>query len=261
MRIEIYLDDAQHPFQTITPPEKFKLQTEAIADGEHQLRFKTIDSDGSVSQRIVTFKVHNGPAIAVHGISEGDTLSGNIDVLVNAYGSHIGDEFEPERIETPAPVPTWAWVLVLVVIAWGAGYLATALTTELGTSLSVSGTNASSVVETSGASAGDASLVLGEQVYGNNCSSCHQQSGEGLPGVFPPLRGNPAVLAEDATDHITAVIAGVANKVIDGVSYAAPMPPFSALSDEEVAAVVNHERRSWGNNAVIVSAEDVAALR
>jgi len=40
------------------------------------------------------------------------------------------------------------------------------------------------------------------------------------------------------------------------------MPGFgSILSDEEVAAVVNHERTSWGNNAKMVSAADIAKFR
>jgi cytochrome c oxidase cbb3-type subunit 2 len=40
------------------------------------------------------------------------------------------------------------------------------------------------------------------------------------------------------------------------------MPPFGPqLNDAEVAAVVNHERSSWGNGAPLVRAEDVAAVR
>jgi len=259
VRIEIYLDDNETPIQVITPPEKFKLKTEAIPDGEHTLVFRTIAGDGSISQRSINFKVHNGPAIAVHGIRDGDTLSGNIDVLVNAYGSHIGDEFEPERIETPAPVPTWAWVLVLIVIGWGAGYISTALTDKLqlrGADVIVQNS------DTSQAGSNNASSALGEQIYGNNCSSCHQQNGSGLPGVFPPLLNNPAIIADDPAEHIDAILNGLVNKVIDGVSYAAPMPPFGdLLSDEEIAAVVNHERRSWGNNGAPVSSDQVRARR
>jgi cytochrome c oxidase cbb3-type subunit 2 len=40
------------------------------------------------------------------------------------------------------------------------------------------------------------------------------------------------------------------------------MPPFGPqLSDEQIAAVMNHERTSWGNAARTVSAADVAAVR
>ena len=259
MRIEIYLDDNETPIKVLIPPEKFKLETETIPDGEHTLVFRTIADDKSTSQRLMSFKVHNGPAIAVHGIRDGDTLSGNIDVLVNAYGSHIGDEFEPGQIETPAPVPTWAWVLALVVIGWGAGYLTTALTDEFEIRSAVATTQKPSILQTSDS---DASFVLGEQIYGNNCSSCHQQNGTGLSGVFPSLVNNPAVMADDPTDQISAILYGLANKVIDGVSYAAAMPLFgNSLTDEEIAAVVNHVRRSWGNNSLPASSEQVADLR
>lgn len=258
MRIEVYLDGAAEPFQTLAPPEKFRLDTNALADGPHELAFKAIDDDGTASVRLVKFTVQNGPGIAVHGIVEGDTLSGDISILANAYGSRIGDEFEPVQMETPTPVPTWAWVLCLITLAWGAGYLSLELRHRIDTIVVHKASVATTGPETK--IAGWA--ALGEQIYGNNCASCHQTTGTGLPGVFPPLADNPAVLADDASTHIRAVLNGVANKVIDGVAYAAPMPPFgSLLSDEEVAAVVNHERTHWGNNAAIVAAEDVAALR
>jgi len=55
---------------------------------------------------------------------------------------------------------------------------------------------------------------------------------------------------------------GISNKIIDGVNYASPMPPFaSSLSIEDVAAVVNHEHTLWGNVAPTVSADEVKALR
>ena len=108
----------------------------------------------------------------------------------------------------------------------------------------------------------DASRGLGKQVYENNCASCHQLSGEGLPGVFPPLKGNAIVTAADPRDHVLIALNGLQGKAIDGISYAAPMPPLGAmLSDEEVAAVVNHERTSWGHNAPLVTPEQVRELR
>lgn len=100
------------------------------------------------------------------------------------------------------------------------------------------------------------------QLYTNVCAACHQANGTGLPGAFPPLVKNPAVLAADPTEHIRAILHGVSGKVIDGVSYPSPMPPFAAqLSDADVADIINHERGSWGNQAKQVTAEQVKALR
>ena len=264
MRIEIYVDDATEPLQVIRPPEKFRLDTTAIADGQHVLRFRAIDKGNDVSERVVPFLVQNGPEIAVHGLKAGDIVSGEITVLANAYSSRIGDEFEPVRIETPAPIPTWAWVLILVVLAWGAGYLSQELTNRVGVPFASNArsTDAATAADELPSSGSSDWAVLGEQVYGNNCASCHQGSGGGIPGVFPPLKGNPAITADDPSDHISTILNGLSGKTIDGVSYAAPMLPFGALlSDADVAAVVNHERSKWGNNAPLVSEADVAERR
>ena len=263
MRIEVYIDDATEPLQVIDPPETFTLDTTTLNDGQHVLRLRAIDTGDAVSERVVPFLVQNGPEIAVHGIAAGDTVSGDVTMLANAYSSRIGDEFEPVRIETPAPIPTWAWVLFLAVLAWGAGYLSQEFHDRVdvpyaSTAPAAASTGTGAVEEAAAAS----QAVHGEQVYGNTCASCHQGSGGGLPGVFPPLKGNPAVLAEDPADHINAILHGLSGKTIDGIRYPAPMPPFGALlSDADVAAVVNHERTQWGNDAPLVAEADVAARR
>src|SRR5699024_4595216 len=66
----------------------------------------------------------------------------------------------------------------------------------------------------------------------------------------------------NATEHIETILHGLQGKTIEGVSYAAVMPGFeNMLSDAEIAAIVNHERTSWGNDAPTVTAEDVAKVR
>lgn len=103
---------------------------------------------------------------------------------------------------------------------------------------------------------------LGSSMYATHCVACHQAGGTGLAAVFPPLVGNQVVLDDDPSEHIRTVLDGKSGSTIDGVTYASPMPAFAAqLSDEQVAAVVNHERTSWGNDARLVSAAAVAALR
>jgi cytochrome c oxidase cbb3-type subunit 2 len=102
----------------------------------------------------------------------------------------------------------------------------------------------------------------GAALYTANCSACHQASGEGLPGVFPSLKGNDVVNADDSTTHIQAVLRGVHDTRVGGVVYSSTMPPFAAtLSDAEIAAIIDHERSSWGNHGKPVSATQVAAER
>lgn len=104
--------------------------------------------------------------------------------------------------------------------------------------------------------------IDGASVYSNNCASCHQNNGRGVQGAFPSLLENPVVTDEDPTDHIRAVLYGMQGVPIEGEDYSGIMQPFEqTLSDEEVAAVINHERTSWDNNAPTITAEDVAKVR
>lgn len=93
--------------------------------------------------------------------------------------------------------------------------------------------------------------VSGEAVYAGQCSVCHGADGDGV-GNNPTLIGADIVANPDrANDHIELVLKGVA-----------PMPAFgNILNDAEIAAVVNHERVSWGNAGGTVESDDVAALR
>jgi len=109
---------------------------------------------------------------------------------------------------------------------------------------------------------GSALSGLGRDLYVTNCSSCHQSSGEGLPSVFPPLKGSGVVNKDDPTKHIQVVLNGMRGARAGGVAYSAAMPPFAAaLGDGEIAAVINFERSSWGNHGAPVTAEQVAAER
>ncbi|HET7369885.1 MAG TPA: cbb3-type cytochrome c oxidase subunit II [Gammaproteobacteria bacterium] len=105
-------------------------------------------------------------------------------------------------------------------------------------------------------------LPAGKPLFSANCAACHGAGGAGIPGVFPPLKGNPAVNDADPTKHITVVLGGLKGATIDGVKYAAQMPAFgSLLSDAEIAAIINYERSAWGNDAPHVTAQQVADQR
>jgi len=102
----------------------------------------------------------------------------------------------------------------------------------------------------------------GESLFTANCSACHQATGMGIPGAFPPLKGNAAVDAADPTLHIRTVLQGAHGVIIGGVKYDSAMPPFAGqLSDADVADIVNYERSSWGNHARPVTPTEVAAVR
>jgi mono/diheme cytochrome c family protein len=109
---------------------------------------------------------------------------------------------------------------------------------------------------------GRALSAQGASIFASHCSGCHGPDGEGIPGAFPPLKGDPVVNDRNPIPHIRTVLFGLQGKTINGIMYTGAMPAWAdQLSDEEVAAVINHERTSWGNNAPTITAEEVARIR
>ena len=272
MRIEIFIDDERGPRASFEPPGQFELDTSDLADGSHVLRVRAAGGEGPAGNEEIPFVVRNGPGIAVVGLRTQEIVRGRVPILVNAYESRPDAVFEPGRIETPAPIPTWTWVLALVVMTWAMWYVASeyrshadalaAAAPGVAAPASAPASAASTGGSPSPSAAEPASKARGAQVFGNYCSSCHQLTGQGLPGVFPPLAGSAAVKAKDPSEHLKTVLYGLQGKTVGGVAYSAVMPPFGPqLADADMAAVINHERSSWGNDAPLVRPEDVAAAR
>jgi len=102
----------------------------------------------------------------------------------------------------------------------------------------------------------------GASLFAANCSACHQATGMGLPGAFPPLKSDPVVLDPDPTTQIGTILHGLHGQNIGGTVYQTPMPPFAAtLNDADIADIINHERSSWGNQAKPATADQVKAAR
>ena len=121
--------------------------------------------------------------------------------------------------------------------------------------------NAPTAYSGHGVSAGFDYAATGAKLYTANCSACHGATGTGVPGAFPPLAGDPVVTAKDPHEHIAIVLHGLHAKPIGGTSYASQMPSFAQLSDEDIAAVIDDERTSWGNSAPTVAPNDVKRAR
>ena len=103
-------------------------------------------------------------------------------------------------------------------------------------------------------------VVRGEALYGQSCAACHQPTGTGLPGAFPPLAGSDYLLA-DPERAVGIVLHGLSGAVtVNGVTYESAMPPMP-LEDADVAAVLTYVLQAWGNQGAPVTAERVAAVR
>lgn len=93
----------------------------------------------------------------------------------------------------------------------------------------------------------------GAKVFRNQCALCHQATGAGVPGVYPPLVGS-----EWVTDHpemLARILINGLNGPIEvaGKSYNGNMPAFgpsgSNLSNKDLAGVMTYIRQEWGNEA------------
>jgi cytochrome c oxidase subunit II len=279
--VRVFLDDETDPIAVHRPPARVVLDTTKLPDGEHVLRIQAIDSTGALGVRTLSFTVANGPGITVTGLRHGARVHGQIEIDVNAFAA--GDPFNPERAESWGPIPVWMWVFCVVIAVWAAWYgleyfvtppafaatptyaanpalaQANAPATQsqaatpapVGTNAAVGSTNV----------AGFNYATLGSQVYGQSCQACHGADGKGVPGAFPALAAN-AVVNGPAEAHIKIVLKGLSGKTIDGTHYAGQMPAFAAqLSDAQIAAVIDHERTSWGNHGATVTPDEVHADR
>jgi nitrite reductase (NO-forming) len=107
----------------------------------------------------------------------------------------------------------------------------------------------------------DQQIKAGAALYNGTCSTCHQNNGEGIPNVFPPLAKSDFLNA-DKTRAIQVVLNGLSGPVkVNNMNYNSVMPPMSQLNDDEVANIVTFALNSWGNKGGRVTAAEVAKVR
>lgn len=108
----------------------------------------------------------------------------------------------------------------------------------------------------------------GEALYLQHCAVCHQPDGKGVPGIFPPLAGNPRVTAEDPAQvqvYLGRIIFGYhGGLIVDKQMYSGTMPPIGytgRINDTELLDLINYQRSAWGNDARPVTFEELAKAR
>ena len=97
--------------------------------------------------------------------------------------------------------------------------------------------------------------------YTQFCSDCHRPDGAGVPGIFPPLAGNPNVAAKDTATLIHMALTGWKTAATAAHPRVFTMPAFARLDDREIADILSFVRASWGDGAASVAEADVARLR
>lgn len=107
--------------------------------------------------------------------------------------------------------------------------------------------------------------VIGKRLYSQNCIVCHQATGLGVPGQFPPLAGSEWVNSDTVhgDNHLVLIMLhghqGPMN--VKGQQYNNAMPQWKQLSDDQIAAILTYIRSEWGNNAPPIDTSFVTLLR
>ncbi len=113
-------------------------------------------------------------------------------------------------------------------------------------------------------------LADGAADYGKFCASCHGATGQGTPGVFPPLAEwiGHFVEEEDGRAYLSHVLVfGLQGEIsVQGKSYNGFMPPFAQLSNDQVAAILNYVLTEWNKDLLPkdfkpLTADEVAKYR
>jgi len=107
-----------------------------------------------------------------------------------------------------------------------------------------------------------AAMEAGEAAYLANCAACHQPTGKGLPGAFPPLADSDYIRSVPRERLVDVVLHGFSGKIkVNGADYDGVMPALNHLSDIDIANVLSYVTHSWGNTGPAIAATEVAARR
>ena len=102
----------------------------------------------------------------------------------------------------------------------------------------------------------------GAAIYEKHCQDCHGASGQGAPGVYPPLANNRSITMTSPINAIRSVLNGGYPPATRGNPRPYGMPPFAqTLHDGEVALVLSYIRNAWGNHASLVTTAQVDKSR
>jgi glucose/arabinose dehydrogenase/mono/diheme cytochrome c family protein len=101
----------------------------------------------------------------------------------------------------------------------------------------------------------------GGKIYLQVCAACHMPNGSGVPGMQPALSSN-AIVSGDTNRLIDVILRGPAAVLpADREKFSNVMPPFSVLSDADIAGVITYLRKNFAPGAADVTPAQVAARR
>ena len=174
----------------------------------------------------------------------------------------LDDEREPTA--DSSAMPAWLFVLMILMLYWGMLHLDRYAG---GFNEKVFGPYESfrQLADLQPKSGPQMLIAKGESIYGVVCVACHQGSGMGSPGQYPPLVGSDWVIGSPER-LIRIPLHGLTGPIeVNGKPWTGSMPAFGGAppldDDENLAAVLSYIRAAWGNDAPPISPEQVANVR
>lgn len=103
-------------------------------------------------------------------------------------------------------------------------------------------------------------MVQGQILYRQHCSNCHQENGQGLGKLYPPLAQSDYMLAS-----VKRSVCGIKNGingeiVVNGERYNQAMNGYPQLTDIEIAEITTYIYNSWENNEGLIAVDTVSQL-
>ncbi|HET8861438.1 cytochrome c [Marivirga sp.] len=100
-------------------------------------------------------------------------------------------------------------------------------------------------------------MIQGKQLYTTHCSNCHQENGDGLGKLFPPLAKADYMLA-DIPRTICGIKYGLKGQIeVNGQTYNQAMPALDRLSNLEIAEISTYIYNSWGNEKGMIEIKTI----
>jgi mono/diheme cytochrome c family protein len=110
-------------------------------------------------------------------------------------------------------------------------------------------------------------IAAGKKSYQQVCATCHQVTGQGVAGVYPPLVGTDWVTGNEER-VVRILLHGLSGKIeVSGKTYNGVMPAFGKVpgggynwNEEKISQVLTYIRQEWGNKAEPITKAKVAEV-
>ena len=98
-------------------------------------------------------------------------------------------------------------------------------------------------------------------LYSTYCSPCHQQQGDGVAFVYPPIAGSEWV-SGDPRRLIDVVLNGQQGEIkVKNTTYNQIMPGFQFLSNKQLAGLLTYLRSNFGNSGGKITEDQIQVIR